>query len=76
MRTDGTLVRASIGKSLERKHLEAAWGRAWEAQARAAQAGDYAEAERWYARAMQLGTELATADHAPGKGHHLASPPQ
>jgi hypothetical protein len=71
MRTDGTLVQATVLANLERRRLEAAWGRAWEAQARAAQAGDYAAAERWYERATLLGTQLTATDRALGQGHRI-----
>jgi hypothetical protein len=49
---------------LERKHLEADWRRAWESCSRAAQSGDYAEAERWHRKALLLASQLTTADRA------------
>ena len=62
MRTSSEMI-ATIGRETgERKQLEGAWAHAWEARARAAQAGDYAEAERWYRRATLLGAQLQTAE--------------
>jgi hypothetical protein len=67
MRTNGSIVDADVLARLERKHLEVAWRRAWTSCSRAAQAGDYAEAERWHKQATLLGSELTVSDRALGE---------
>lgn len=67
MRTKSTIVDATTLGKLERKHLEADWRRAWESCSQAAQAGNYAEAERWHQRALALAGQLSAVDRARGE---------
>ncbi|MFN8511167.1 MAG: hypothetical protein U0841_00935 [Chloroflexia bacterium] len=73
MRTQSTMIDDAALAKLERKHLEADWRRAWESCSHAAQAGDYAEAERWHQRALLLGSQLAVVTHAIGALHQEAA---
>ena len=71
---DRVVAVAGWGKQ-ERAHLEADWKRAWEARARAAQSGDYAEAERWHREATLLGAQLAAVDCGHCDGHQSTMHP-
>jgi branched-subunit amino acid aminotransferase/4-amino-4-deoxychorismate lyase len=74
MRTDDMVVGAANRGKSGRKHLETDWRRAWEERDRAAQSGNYAEAERWHREATSLGAQLAIGEPARCGGHQPMTP--